>query len=97
MANHKELLDGKKVRTEKIMYINENTPNETFEYIINSIKHLPRVPSVTSPIVTPGGKPVNYLSIALAAVVTDTCFLMNMHESFSGSFSEHCFILKCEV
>lgn len=96
MAKHKKLLDGRKIRTEKIMYINRNTPNETFEYIVNSIKHLPRAPSITTPVVTPGGIPINYLSIALAAVVTNTYLITDMNESFSESLTEHCFILKCE-
>ncbi len=96
-TGHISLLDENRMRTEKIMYVNSRTPNETFEYLVNSIDHLPRRPVATTPILTPGGGSRGYLAMALAAAVTDSLLLLDSQETFSKSLSNDHFLVRSEA
>jgi len=96
IIRHKDFLNEYKVRTEKIIYIDKNNPSETFEYLINSVESLPKRPSTTIPIITPGGIPVNYIAMALSAVISDSYILLGNEETFSENLTNECLILESE-
>lgn len=96
MTTHSRFLDENRVRTGKVMYVNRLTPNETFEYLAISIERLPRRPTATSPVLTPGGDPKTYLAMTLAAVATGSFLLMPKQETFKPIPTNEFFLMKSE-
>lgn len=95
LLNHIEFLDNNKVRTEGIIYIDENSPQSTFELITNSINNLPRSSTIDIiPVISPNGIPVNFFTVAIAGLITDAIFLINLDDFFSESLSNNCIILS---
>lgn len=75
---HVELLEGRRVRTEKTIYLDPRRPELTYSIMVNSFAALQiggLIPKI--PVVTPGGTAQTVLCIIIAAVISNSIIALS--------------------
>ncbi len=72
LLDHIDLLDKQRVRTEKILYINENRPDHVFSTLAKSFNSFKIGESIQRvPVLTPGGNGPTAISMMLAGIIAN--------------------------
>jgi len=97
MTDHVKFLNKNKNNMEKVMYINDDSPYETYEYIFNSIHHIPTQPIYAEPIITPPQyNPINCLSMITSAITSETLLFSPPNEKLLNNKGDSYLLLTVE-